>query len=137
MIEITISGLKEVRSKLDQLSKSLDTTEILDESEAILLNRIRTRFLAETDPDGQKWTPSRRALKTGGKTLFKTGKLFHSLQAYAKGLDTRGIGTDIPYAAKHQFGEGGLPVRAFLGFNDEDLMIVEKRVLQRITEALA
>lgn len=136
MIEISISGLKEVREKVERLTRALDVTEILDESETILLNRIRTRFLAETDPDGNKWVPSKRALRTGGKTLFLTGRLFHSLQAYAKGLDTRAIGTDIPYAPKHQYGLDGLPVRAFLGFNDDDLSVVEKRVMQRVEEAL-
>ena len=140
MIEITLDGIKEVREKLAKLEASLDPTEILDEAEALLLNRIRTRFLAETDPDGNKWPESKAAKKrraSGGTgTLFDTGTLFRSLQAYAKGLDERAIGTDVPYAPFLQFGTDKLPARVFLGIGEEDLMLVERLVLLRIEEAV-
>lgn len=140
MIEITLEGIKEVREKLAKLEASLNPTEILDEAEALLLNRIRTRFLAETDPDGNKWPESKAAKKRraagGTGTLFDTGTLFHSLQAYVKGLDERAIGTDVPYAPFLQEGTGKMPPRVFLGFGEEDMTLVERLVLLRIEEAV-
>lgn len=140
MLEITLVGVKEIRAKLAKLEASLDATEILDEAEALLLNRIRTRFLAETDPEGSKWVESHAAKKrraSGGTgTLFDTGTLFHSLQAYATGVDERAIGTDTPYAAYLQFGTNSMPPREFLGFGAEDLTLVERLVMVRIEEAL-
>lgn len=135
MIEITVSGLEGLREKLDNLEAALDAEAILDEAEALLLNRVRARFLDETDPDGVKWKPSVRAIKTGGKTLFKTGTLFHSIQAHSNGPGERAISTDVPYGKYHQFGVGKM-YRPFLGFNNEDLTLAERLVLLRIEEAL-
>lgn len=137
MITVTVTGITELRKKLKALQTALDVQDILDESEAILLNRIRTRFLAEQDPDGLSWKRSQAAIKENRATLFKTGTLFHSIQAFKIGRNGRGIGTDVPYAKYHQFGTPTLPIRAFLGMSAEDLSIIELRVVQRITEALA
>lgn len=136
MLRITIQNLQDVLDKVSDLEEALDVQEILDESEALLLNRIRQRFLAEEGPDGEMWEQSQRARATDGKTLYDTGTLFHSLQAYADGLNGRAIGTDVPYARFHQLGTKRLPVRAFLGFNEEDLLLCERRILQRVAEAL-
>ena len=150
MLSFTLTGVPELIAKFSGLRQAVDPADILDEAQAILLNRIRTRFLSEKDPDLIPWPPSAAALKRksggyttrGGKkyfgtgTLFETGTLFHSIQAYRIDPNTRGIGTDVPYAKYHQFGTKLLPPRVFLGFNSDDLLIMEKRVLQRITEAL-
>lgn len=151
MFEVSISGITELTLKFKRLQEALDVADILDESQAIMLNRIRTRFLAETDPDGVPWPQSAAAAKrrAGGYTkrdgkkyyatgtLFETGTLFHSIQAYRVDENTRGIGTDVPYGKYHQLGTVNLPVRKFLGFNQEDLTIMEARVVQRIKEAMA
>ena len=150
MITFSITGLPELRAKFARLSKALDPADILDEAQAILLNRIRTRFLGEVDPDLVPWPPSAAALKRksggytmrGGKkyystgTLFETGTLFHSINAYRIDDNTRGIGTDVPYAKYHQFGTEKLPARVFLGFNQNDLMVMESRIVQRVSEAI-
>ena len=149
MIEVTIHGLKEAKEKLAVFQGSLDAEEILNEASALLLNRIRTRFLAEQDPDGTPWIPSQASIirraggftgkprkYTGTGTLFESGTLFHSLQAYVKGPGERAIGTDVPYAKKHQLGTDGMVQRKFLGFSDEDLSLFEKLVIRRIEAAL-
>lgn len=136
MLSVEVSGLTELQVKIDKLEEALNPVVILDEIEALLLNRIRSRFLAETDPDGKKWIPSKRALKEGGKTLFKTGTLFHSIQAHTDGPTGRSISTDVPYARPHNFGLGHMPVREFMGFSDEDLYLTERLVLKRLSEAL-
>ena len=137
MLSVEVVGLAELHAKVDKLEEALNPVAILDEIEALLLNRIRSRFLAETDPDGKKWIPSKRALKDGGKTLFKTGTLFHSIQAHTDGPNERSISTDVPYARPHNFGLGHMPIREFMGFNEEDLDLIVGLVLQRLREALS
>ena len=135
-LSIDIRGPAELEATLDSLSSALKVRDILDESAAVLLNRIRDRFLDETDPDGNRWIPSRASMmRSGGGTLFDTGRLFHSIQLYADGEDSRAIGTDVPYGVFHQFGTARLPKRQFLGFNDEDATVVEQLIIKRVLEA--
>lgn len=134
---------------LKGLMAALDPTEILDEAQAVLLNRIRTRFLSGIGPDGP-WVPSKAGMKRkgggytyrGGKkytatgTLFETGTLFHSIQAHTGGGDSLVISSDVPHGRYHQFGSGD-GKRVFLGFNDEDIDLVVRLIRNRIGKALA
>lgn len=130
----------QLEATLKSIDKALDTEAILDEGTALILNRIRTRFLAETAPDGTKWKPSKagiaRRAKGGTGTLFNTGRLFRSIQAYA-GIGERAIATDVPYASKNQLGLQGSVSRVFLGFNEEDARLVEKLILLRLNKGLS
>lgn len=137
MLNITIKGQEALEKKLDLLASALDTREILDEASAVLFQRIRRRFLDQEDPDGNAWIPSKASRKrSGGGTLYDTGRLFHSLQLYADGENSRAIGTNVPYGPIHNFGLGRMPRRQFLGFGDEDATVVERLIIKRITEAL-
>jgi len=112
-------------------------SDILDEAQALMLNRIRTRFLNTEAPDGTKWPVSEAAIARNfnGDTLFDTGNLFHSIQAFiAEGPVMRAIGTDVPYGIVHQMGLNGNPVREFLGFSDEDVALIEGLAIARIEE---
>lgn len=137
MLNISIQGQEALERKLNLLTDALDTRTILDEAGAILFQRIRKRFLDQEDPDGQAWIPSKASRKrSGGGTLYDTGRLFRSLQLYADGENTRAIGTNVPYAPIHNFGQGRMPRRMFLGFGDEDATVVERLIIKRVTEAL-
>lgn len=143
-------GLDALETRLRTLTdEALNERDILDEAGAALFNRIRTDFLNEIDPDGNPWVPSKAGLARrahgGTGTLFDTGRLFHSLQLYATGDDERAIGTNVEYAQKLQ--QGGWfpfdnpklapqPPRVFLGFGEEDSLIVERIVQTRIQQAL-
>lgn len=131
------------------LLAALEPDEILDEASTIILNRIRTRFLAEQGPDS-KWVPSKAAMIrrgggftwsngrkwTGTGTLFASGRLFHSIQVVRGASDERSFLTDVPYAKYHQFGKGDM-ARPFLGFNKEDISVVESLIKRRVSEALS
>ena len=80
-----------------------------------------------------KWRPSRRALAQGGQTLRDTGRLVSSISADGEGhfnevtKDSVFVGTNVEYAAIHQFGgKAGrnrkvtIPARPFFGLNAED-----------------
>lgn len=143
MLTITpnVSGFDDIQARLNLLDDPKWVDEILDQGLAILLNRIRTRFLGEVDPDGVKWPPSLAAIKrraSGGTgTLFDTGTLFHSIQAFLPGEPgVRGIGTDVVYAPYLQNGTNRLVPRVFLGLGDEDMSVVSSLVLKRVGEVL-
>lgn len=147
MLRITVQGQPGLDKAMAGLKEALDVVKILDEGAAVIYNRMRSRFLIETDPLGNKWPPSQAALRRaksgrGGGTLFDTGRLFRSIQLYAESATTRAIGTNVtspqgfPYAQKHQFGLGGMVQRQFLGFGDEDLEIMKKVITRRIARGL-
>lgn len=129
-----------VQALADNVVSAFDITEILDESGALLLNRIRTSFLAETDPEGVPWTPSAAGIKrraSGGTgTLFDTGNLFRSIQLAQEGTDGRSISSDVGYGSKYQLGLDGALKREFLGFSDADARLVEKLLEIRAKEVL-
>lgn len=119
------------------IASQINTNEILDAGGAVLLNRIRGRFLRQVDADNVPWIPSkaglRRKLLGGPGTLYKTGKLWHSLQLHASGPNDRDISTDVDYAKYHQLGIGQLR-REFLAFSMEDEQVftnVVKKMLDR------
>ena len=147
LLSVTVQGQPGLEKAIKGLTDALDTTKILDEGAAVIYNRMRARFLVETDPLGHKWPPSQAALRRartgrGGGTLFDTGKLFRSIQLYADGPASRAIGTNVTsptgyfYPATHQFGLFGFPQRQFLGFADEDLETMTKVIMNRIVRGL-
>ena len=125
MLRVMVQGQPGLLKAIQGMKDALDPVKILDEGAAVIYNRMRSRFLIETDPMGVKWPPSQAALRRarsgrGGGTLFDTGKLFRSIQLFADSRTTRSIGTNVtspqgfPYAEKHQFGIG-FPRAAVLG----------------------
>ena len=69
------------------------------------------RFKQSKGPDGRRWKTSIRAAQEGGKTLIQSAQLRNSIHAKS---DTSGfaLGTNVKYAATHQFGEPGRTIRA-------------------------
>lgn len=130
---------------LGNVATKINTNEILDKAGAMLLNRMRRRFLAEVDPDNVPWLPSKAAEKRksggytsrGGKkftstgTLFESGTLYHSIQLHTVSDTERAISTDVFYGVFHQEGKGQ-EMRKFLGFNNEDQTMFTKIVQNEV-----
>lgn len=138
-VEVKITGIDTFKDIADQISVAIDPDELFAGGSAILLNRIRTRFLDQESADGTKWLVSQAALDrkstgSGKGTLFDTGLMFQSIQA-SKNDEGFAIGTDVPYAIYHQEGIGQ-ETREFLGFNNEDETIFRSFVLTKIRGAL-
>jgi len=134
---VKIRGIEQLNDKLDELEKRTSTKDLLDTAGAILLNRIKTRFLAQESPDGSKWRESdaargRRLAKIDGGTLFDSGDLFHSISLGRSGTNGRSIFTTVDYADKHNSGLDGEEKRQFLGFNREDERAVTVLINSRI-----
>lgn len=146
MLEVNVqSTLDKLVINFTEIKDNLGVEDILDEAAALLLNRIRQRFLEEKDPDGNPWIPSQAAIerrKEGGTgTLFDTGNLWRSIQLGDKRPLERIIGTfsdkDVSYGKYHQFGvPGRLPIRRFLGFGKSDEDLVNELLQQRLERLL-
>lgn len=141
MIQVEVLGSEIVVKFLEGVVPVLDTSALLDEAAAMLLNRIKTRFLAQVSPDGVPWVPSmaarmRERTGRGGGTLYDTGNLFRSIQLFGNGPSMRGIGTDVSYGANHQFGLNGMLRREFMGFSKEDTTVVSGIVREKVRLAL-
>lgn len=74
-----------------------------------LVGSVIERFVTETGPGGVPWKPSVRAREKGGQTLSKDGFLRESI-THQLGPGEVVIGTNVVYAAIHQFG-GQTPPR--------------------------
>lgn len=137
-VQVDQKDLEFLLNQLEELKPTNFVRDILDETQALLLNRIRTRFLATQAPSGEVWPVSKAAIQRNfnGKTLFDTGTLFHSIQAFVTGDYEREIGTDVFYGPYHQFGTKYLPARVFLGVSDDDLALVQQLMVKRVAQAL-
>ncbi|MEJ0012794.1 MAG: phage virion morphogenesis protein [Bauldia sp.] len=107
-----------------------------------LVVSTQRRFEAGRAPDGSVWPPSIRALAENGKTLIDTARLMQSITHNATD-DGVEVGTNVLYAAIHQFGgvvraknapklrfrllgvwhsadQVTIPARPFLGLDQDD-----------------
>lgn len=128
------------------LAASSDFSPAMLEIAGMLERGVRDRFERTEDPQGKPWTPSKRALEEGGRTLSDTGALLSSI-ASASDAFSAIVGTNLVYAAIHQFGgtirprEGSgkkalntpfgprgavnMPARPFLGFGPYETEEIE------------
>jgi phage gpG-like protein len=88
-----------------------DLTEPMAQISEAVFSHTLDRFQAQYSPEGVPWEPSRRAMRTGGRTLFDRGDLYNSLERIS-GPDFAMVGvleTGGParYARVHQEGFTG------------------------------
>lgn len=84
---------------------------------------------------GGRWVGRKGARWFDGsaKVLRDTGRLKNSFLPYAN-KNNAGIRNDVPYAAKHEFGQDGLPVRRMLPKKREimpDIMDIFNRYVKK------
>lgn len=101
VIEIEIDHFQTHISKLKE--RMSDLKPFFRDIAALIENQSRRSFDTETSPSGDKWKPSHRKIKKGGKTLTESGHLVGSLN-YRYGENFAVIGVNRPYAGIHQFG---------------------------------
>lgn len=99
-----------------------NATDLFDEIGAALVSSTQARFSTSTAPDGSGWKP----VKRGGKPLVDQGILKGSMTHQAH-PDSVEVGTNLVYAAIHQFGgKAGrnhgvtIDARPYLGISPED-----------------
>lgn len=125
------------------LARADDATPAFAAIGESLVTSTQHRFETGTDPDGSAWPVSLRAALQNGQTLADSGRLKDSL-TYRAAPQSVEVGTNVIYAAIHQFGgviraksakalaftlangafvlarQVTMPRRAFLGLDSED-----------------
>lgn len=155
---IDTTPLAELVRRLDAVDG--DRREAMEPIGAAWETSTRLRFETSRAPDGMPWKPSQRVLAYRGKTPLKTlvdsarlkGSIMHQVDG-----DTVEVGTNVAYAAAHQFGAtiqqagahavplvlpegaaGGrvivLPARPFLGIEEGDYVTFAE-ILEGFIEA--
>lgn len=126
MITVKSKGLRSVRRQLLQLPGVDFAAELMDSVGALVESQTRRRIHEqETAPSGESWTlwsEGYAASRHAGHSLLQgEGDLLDSIQFLVDG-DTVEVGSNLVYAASHQYGdpERGIPARPFLGLSDED-----------------
>lgn len=71
---------------------------------AALVRSTLQRFEYQRSPAGVPWKRSKRAIEQNGQTLVDSGRLRTSITFRALGNDAVEVGTNVVYAAIHQFG---------------------------------
>ncbi len=105
-----VEGMKEVLSALQGVARipNSDIHRVMAET---VLSQTQLRFQAERAPDGSRWAKSRRAADEGGKTLQDKRRLFQSIVSKYSEMFGK-VGSNVVYAAIHQFGGEIVPVEA-------------------------
>lgn len=141
--------------------RTFQKREALNEIGMISTESTRMRFDDSRAPDGTKWKRlSRETLlrRAGGrkkaytkrgrlkkravrvmrraKPLLDTGRLRNSITYQVIGDKKVAIGTNVEYAATHQFGRGRIPSRPFLGLSRNDRAEVHSILDRVLAEAM-
>jgi phage virion morphogenesis protein len=97
---ITLNDL-DVQTALAKLAQQINNREpVLEEIGAEILKRVQLNFRNSQSPEGIAWA----SLKSrNGKPLVDTSRLRNSITAQATN-DSVSVGTNVVYAAVHQFG---------------------------------
>jgi len=148
VIEIDATQVEDLMTAVEG---ALNVENVLDTAASIILNRTRSRFMQELNPEGEPWIPSAAGVKRrqhgGTGTLRDTETLWRSIQLAPHTGDLFGdVGErvinagawskgGVEYGHFHQFGLGQ-EKREFLGIPLSDIELFEHRILQKVAEAL-
>jgi len=120
-ISVDVRGQKKISQALNRLLKQgSDLEPAFRDIGEYLLESTQQRFVDQQAPDGEPWEPlSPKTLakkKRQDRILTETGTLADTLN-YQIGANQLMLGSNMEYAATHQFGReaDGIPARPFLG----------------------
>lgn len=135
LIRIDIEGLDAVERNLRR-QMSIDKHRALDEIGQYFTSEIQQRFVRSEDHEGRAWE---RLKYRVGKPLVNTGILRSSITHRILNGNTVEVGTNVVYAAIHNYGGRAgrgkkvkIPKREFMGISDTNEIeineIVEKQL---------
>lgn len=87
----------------DALRRAADMSPLMRRIGNVLEVSVSERFEQSKGPGGEAWPMSIRAQESGGKTLIDSTRLRDSIVSEAEPRAVE-IGSNVPYAAPHQFG---------------------------------
>lgn len=125
--------------QLDQLHHhitglaGMDTSTLMPRLGKDLLASTQQRFSTQRAPDGTAWQALHpRTLKhkkhNKNRILTERGFLRSNIRYQILSPKTVEIGTNLAYAATHQYGRDAIPARPFLGLSASDQQTIEKAI---------
>jgi phage virion morphogenesis protein len=125
-VSVDVTGSSSIVNAFNRLIKNIDdTSPALIEIGEHLLDSTQKRFEEMKTPGGDSWEELAPATikqkKRTDRILRETGTLADTLN-YQLGNDQLRFGSNLEYAATHQFGRdnANIPAREFLGFSEQD-----------------
>ena len=126
-MSIVVEGLDEVRDLLARAySRSQNLEPLMDDIGEKIKIEIERSFQAQRSPFGTPWQQSQRAIATGDKTLYKSGRLHNSF-TFESSVNSAKVGTNVVYAPIHNYGgQAGrnnsvtIPQRQFMPINESN-----------------
>lgn len=103
------------------------------EVEDQVVSRLEAGGPAPNDEPWPAWSPRYAATRGGGKSLLRDeGEQLTSIQYLVTGDDALVIGSNLEYAATHQYGDDdrSIPARPYLGLSPDDEQSVEAVALK-------
>lgn len=153
MIHVQLDD-KNFQRSIRRLRGGVDDKQLWAAMGEKLLRSHRSRFNREEAPDGSKWQPRSSAseeIRRRGKPkpkhhsiLKHQGRLSQTLRYQASHSQLL-LGSDLPYAAIHQFGgqfkmfgkhKATMPARPFLGLSTSDEQMVERLIVYHLARQL-
>lgn len=99
-IDVKIEDKEVLEALKKAAERAGDLTPVMRTIGEVVRSSVERNFAASGRP---KWKPSKRVIREGGQTLSDSGILRRSFTV-AAGRDKVSVGTNVIYAAIHQFG---------------------------------
>jgi phage virion morphogenesis protein len=119
-VQIDTREVQALLAKLADIAQDDQVETALAAIGQLVVTETDLGFREERDPWGRAWQPlseftleQRRKGDGVVRILRDTGNLANSIN-YQVSAGSVSVGTGVSYASTHQFGEGGIPRRAFL-----------------------
>lgn len=123
-MELDLDGVRDAVVDLWRSVYSPPMGPALDAAAGILIASAEQRISnTKTSPSGAPWpawSPAYAAVTRSESLLLGTGRMRGSIDAEQSGPDELTLFADTPYAARQQWGGGGIPSREFLGMSEDD-----------------
>lgn len=126
VLKYDFRGLDTVQRRINRLTKS-NRRELLDVVGAIIESQTRKRIQDDKESaEGeawQKWSDKYAAKRPEGRTLLMNeDHLLDSITFLHEGSNSIKVGSNMIYAATHQFGDEArnIPARPYLGVSDDN-----------------
>lgn len=137
---------KEFMEEIDLTMKNPFALEVLTRWTEELAGDLGRGFLSSKDPSGNSWAPLKHprpaGRNQGHRPLIDTSTLMRSVISKNLGNieeitdNSVTYGTDIEYAAFHQFGSGNVPARPFVGVSDAMIERAEEMIADHMIRQL-
>lgn len=133
-VVLEMPGLARVQRAIDQIAAA-DLRAALDRIGGIVESQTQDRIdRGKRSPSGEpweQWDDAYAATRSGRHSLLNSeGNLLRSIEHEVDGADVLLVGSNLVYAATHQFGDEdrGIPERPYIGVSEDDADEIEKAI---------